>query len=420
MKIIKSGKPRSLAGGEALEQDVKKIITDVRAGGDRALASYNRRFDECERENYRVTKAEIQGAYGKLSPEEVNDLRSAAENIRLFAEKQKTCIKELPDFEPVSGVHLGHRVIPVEAVMAYVPGGNYPLFSTALMLSIPAKVAGVSRVVACSPPVKGKSSIHPKTLVAMDIAGVDEIYAMGGSQAVAAMAYGTESITPVDMIVGPGNSYVTEAKRQCYGKVGIDFPAGPSEVLILADKSADIEILAADLLAQAEHDLVAKGLLITTDETLAGEVDEEVRNQLKNLNTANIAAKAWEEYGEILVVENIEEGISYINDYAPEHLELCVNNPKTMMDKLYNYGSLFLGQNTAEVFGDYASGPNHTLPTLGGAKFTGGVWVGSFLKVQTHQYLSPEASKKLSPLVTRLAKGEGLEAHKKAAALRGK
>lgn len=420
MKVIKSGKPRNLAGGEDLSGTVKKIISDVREGGNAALASYNMKFDKTKRTELRVGKREIEEAYAILDSAEISDLKKAARNITSFAEAQKKCILELKNFEPQPGICLSHRVIPIESVMAYIPGGNYPLFSTALMLGIPAKVAGVPRTVACSPVVSGTNRIHPMTLAAMDIAGFDEIFAMGGSQAVAAMAYGTESIKSVSMIVGPGNSYVTEAKKQCYGKVGIDFPAGPSEVLILADESADPTLVAADLLAQAEHDFVAKGILISLSETLAVSVIDEVEAQLKDLSTADIAAKSWEDYGEVFIADNLEEAIEYINEYAPEHLEICLNDSDDTVEKLHNYGSLFLNQNTAEVFGDYASGTNHTLPTLGAAKFTGGVWVGTFLKVQTIQHMTEEASEKIAPLVGRLAGREGLMAHRKSALLRRK
>lgn len=420
MKVIKKGNPGSLAGGTRLTEDVNKIIMDVRAGGDLALASYNRKFGGSTRENFRVSYSEIEAAYDQLTQAEIDEMKTAASNIQAFAEAQKECLSELKDFQVDQGIYLNHRVIPVRAAMTYVPGGNYPLFSTALMLGIPAKVAGVPRVVACSPEMKGKGVIHPKTLVAMDIAGVDEIYAMGGSQAVAAMAYGTESIKPVDLIVGPGNSYVTEAKKQCYGQIGIDFPAGPSEVMILADAGADVRMIAADLLAQAEHDMVAKAILITLDEEIALDAEREVKRQLALLKTREIAEKSWNEYGEILFTEDMDEAIRHINEYAPEHLEICIKSPEKIVDELYNYGSLFLGQNTAEVFGDYVSGTNHTLPTLGAAKFTGGVWVGTFLKVQTHQMMTREGAARISPIAANMADGEGLMAHKQAALLRGK
>ena len=286
------------------------------------------------------------------------------------------------------------------------------------MLVIPAKAAGVERVAACSPVMKGTDRINPKTLAAMDIAGADEIYAVGGAQAIAAFSYGTEEIRPVDMIVGPGNQYVTEAKRQCYGQVGIDFVAGPSEVLVIADGSGTPEIVAADLLAQSEHDPNAKGMLITTDEKFGQAVIQAVEKELSWLPTASIAQKSWETYGEVVLADSLEEALQIANDYAPEHLELNVQEPEALKEQLYNYGSLFMGENTAEVFGDYASGTNHTLPTLRAARYTGGVWVGTFLKTCTHQSMTQEAMRELAPLVERMAQGEGLMGHAQAAKVR--
>lgn len=266
--------------------------------------------------------------------------------------------------------------------------------------------------------MKGTNKINPKTLAAMDIAGADEIYAVGGAQSIAAFSYGTEEIKPVDMIVGPGNRFVTEAKRQCYGQVGIDFIAGPSEVLVIADGSGTPEIVAADLLAQSEHDPNAKGMLITTDEKFGNAVIEAVEKELSVLETAEIARKSWETYGEVVVADSLEEAVQIANDYAPEHLEINVKDPEKTADRLYNYGSLFIGENTAEVFGDYASGTNHTLPTLRAARYTGGVWVGTFLKTCTHQSMTKEAMENLAPLVSRMAQGEGLMGHAEAAEVR--
>jgi len=279
-------------------------------------------------------------------------------------------------------------------------------------------VAGVKRIAACSPCVGGTGRIDSKTLVAMDIAGADEIYAMGGAQSIGAFAYGTTSVNPVDMIVGPGNQYVTEAKKQCYGQVGIDFIAGPSEVLILADDTADPKVIAADLLAQSEHDELAKGILITTDYDLANSVICQVEKQLNELSTKEKAAISWRDYGEVIVASDINEAIGLTNDYAPEHLEVILKNSDEIIGRLINYGSLFIGQYSAEVFGDYASGTNHTLPTKKAARYTGGVWAGTFVKICTHQTLDRDAMETMVPLVSRLARGEGLEAHAKAAEIR--
>lgn len=402
---------------EACGRIVAEMIYNVRTSGDRALLEYNIRFDDNDRTEFRVTRDEIDAAYRQMTEQELRDLRQAAENIRAFARAQRDCLKELDRFSTVENSVLGHRVIPVASCGCYVPGGSYPLFSTALMLIIPAKEAGVGRVIACSPAVKGTRSIHYKTLVAMDLAGADEIYAVGGAQSVAALAYGTEQIKEVDMIVGPGNQYVAEAKRQCCGQVGIDFVAGPSEVLALADGTADPEVLAADMLAQSEHDKLAKGVLVTTSRELGVAVMEAVQRQLSTLETAGIASSSWNAYGEIILADTMDEAVDIANRYAPEHLEVIVED-ESILPRLVNFGSLFIGQETGEVFGDYASGTNHTLPTLRAARYTGGVWVGSFLKVCTFQRFQRGAMREIAPLVSRMARGEGLIAHARAAELR--
>ena len=418
MKVLKAARVRTEEDKKKLTQTVGDMIEDVKKRKDEALREYSQRFDGSTRKSFLVTREEIQEAYEQLTAQEIEDLKKAAEHIRAFAKAQKETIKPLENFSPAPGIFLGHRILPVKSCCCYVPGGNYPLYSTALMLVIPAKAAGVERVTACSPVMKGTDKINPKTLAAMDIAGADEIYAVGGAQAIAAFSYGTEEIPAVDMIVGPGNQYVTEAKRQCYGQVGIDFVAGPSEVLVIADGSGTPEIVAADLLAQSEHDPNAKGMLITTDERFGQAVIQAVEKELSWLPTASIAEKSWETYGEVVLTENLEEAVEITNSYAPEHLELNVREPEILKEKLYNYGSLFIGENTAEVFGDYASGTNHTLPTLRAARYTGGVWVGTFLKTCTHQSMTLEAMRELAPLVERMAKGEGLMGHARAAEVR--
>ena len=420
MKILKEAAKRTEEDRRNLTETVSCMIEEVRSKKDEALRKYNLQFDGCTRETLRISRKEIQKAYNQLTSQEIEDLRTAAANIRAFAKAQRETIRPLTNFSPMPGIFLGHRIIPVESCCCYVPGGNYPLYSTALMLIIPAKTAGVKRVAACSPVMKGTNEINPKTLVAMDIAGADEIYAVGGAQAVAAFSYGTEEIPAVDMIVGPGNRFVTEAKRQCYGQVGIDFVAGQSEVMVLANGSGTPEVVAADLLAQSEHDPNAKGILVTTDETFAKKVMAAVEKELCLLSTAEIAEKSWNTFGEVLLAESEEEMAELANAYAPEHLEINMQNPQEMADNLYNYGSLFIGENTAEVFGDYASGTNHTLPTLRAARYTGGVWVGTFLKTCTYQSMTKEAMKELAPLVARLAEGEGLMGHAEAAKVREK
>ena len=420
MKILKESKKRTPADTRALRDTVSDIIDQVCTRGDEALREYNLKFDQCSRDFLRVSPEEIRDAYSQLDSQELDDMKTALGNIRAFAQAQRETLSELEDFSPMPGIHLGHRILPVRSCCCYVPGGSYPLYSTALMLAAPAKTAGVPRITACSPVVKGTGRIHPKTLAAMDLAGVDEIYAVGGAQAIAAFSYGTKQIAPVDLIVGPGNRYVTEAKRQCYGQVGIDFVAGPSEVLILADHTARAEAAAADLLAQSEHDPNAKGIPVTTDETLGLAVIDAVEKQLETLETAPIARQSWNAYGEVLLAASVQEAIDLANELAPEHLELTMEHPDEILPYLYNYGSLFMGGHTAEVFGDYASGTNHTLPTLGAARYTGGVWVGTFLKTCTHQSMTPKASQNLAPLVARMAKGEGLAGHAQAALIRGR
>ena len=403
---------------KTLQTQVGEILEEIRFNKDIGVKKYNLLFDKNPRENFRVTRDEIVKAYKQVDVKFIEDLKIAAKNIEEFAKAQKNSFNNEFEKDIYPGVTLGQKHIPIESALAYVPGGSYPLFSTALMLIIPAKIAGVKRICACSPAMKDSEYINPKTLVAMDIAGADEIYAVGGVQAIGAFAYGTDSIKPVDIIVGPGNKYVTEAKRQCYGKVGIDFVAGPSEVLIIADESANPSYIAADVLAQCEHDYNARGILITTDKTLAKEVNKKVNEILVDLPTKDIASLSWNNNGEIILVDNLQEAVKLSNKYAPEHLELNVKNTDEIIDKLTNYGSLFIGQYSAEVFGDYVSGTNHTLPTLRASRYIGGVWVGTFIKTCTHQVLNKDAVKSLGPVAVKLATDEGLHAHANAAKVR--
>ncbi len=420
MRYLKRAKPRTEYENSSLKQSVAEIIQQVKEKGDEALLKYNRIFDRSNRQRLLVERKEIESAYLEVPEKDIEDIKAASANIRAFAEAQKDCMRPLEDFQVDVGMHLGHRIIPVSACCCYVPGGSFPLYSTALMSIIPAKVAGVHKVAACSPCMGEGGRISPKTLIAMDIAGADEIYAVGGAHGIAAFAYGTRQIAPVDLIVGPGNQYVTEAKRQCYGQVGIDFIAGPSEVLIIADDSADARVIAADILAQSEHDELAKGILISTDEKVAVDAIDEVEKQLEELPTDNKAAHSFRDYGEIILVSCIDEAVKYANEYAPEHLELMLKNADDVIPHLFNYGSLFVGEYSAEVFGDYATGTNHTLPTKRASRYTGGLWVGTFLKVCTHQSMDRASVRKLVPLTSRLAKGEGLTAHARAAEIRKK
>lgn len=416
----KNASEKSFSEDPALFLSVKEIIDKVREKGDAALSFYSEKFDGLAMDSFRVPAEEISKAYSGISPDLRSAIEQAAYNIKNFALLQRDTLKPLLATETSRGIFLGHSVIPVDSCCCYVPGGNHPLFSTALMLVIPAKIAGVKRVCAAVPPMSGSSLPHPATLAALKIAGADEVYAVGGAQAVAAFAYGTESIAPVAMIVGPGNKYVTEAKRQVYGKVGIDFVAGPSEVLVIADEKAAPAIIAADILAQSEHDVDAAGILITTSKQIAEDVSSEINEQLSKLDTADIAADAWHKNGRIIIVDSLEEAAAISNDIAPEHLEINTFDPDKILPLLRNYGSLFIGEGSAEVFGDYVAGTNHTLPTMGAAKYTGGVSVMTFLKVCTFQRITPEGADLLAPIAEVMAENEGLSAHAGAARARMK
>jgi histidinol dehydrogenase len=415
MKYLKKAVQRDFTQQEELVINVRNIINDIIENKDEALLKYNLKFDGNDRKTFQVSRSEIDEAYKLVDIALIKDMRKAASNIRSFAEVQKKSIGSVDNFEVNKGVILGHKIIPISSCCCYVPGGGYPLYSTALMLAIPAKVAGVNRVVACSPTMSGTGTIHPSTLVAMDIAGVDEIYALGGAHAIAAFSYGTDQIKPVDIIVGPGNQYVAEAKRQCYGQVGIDFVAGPSEVLIISESLGNPAYIAADILAQSEHDYLAKGILVTTDETLAQNVMLEVEKQLNTLETQEKARIAWNNNGEIILVDNIAEAFAISNEMAPEHLEIHVSDEENAMRMLTNYGSLFIGENAAEVFGDYVSGTNHTLPTIRASRYTGGVYVGTFLKTCTYQKIDLSGIESIGQTAYNMAIGEGLYGHANAA-----
>jgi len=392
-----------------INKAVDKIIEDVKNNGDAAIRYYTKRFDKISLNSFLVTKQEAKQAYKQVGKETIKALKFAKKNIEFFAKQQ---LKQLKDFEVRNnGVILGQRVIPIEKIGVYVPGGNYTLPSTALMCIVPAKLAGVKEIIACSPKIK------PETIVAADIAGADKIFKIGGAQAIAAMAYGTKQIPKADKIVGPGNVYVTAAKKAVYGVCGIDFLAGPSEVMIIADETANPEFIAADLLAQAEHDINAKTCLVATSRKLAKKVNEQIKIQLPRLKTKIIAELSLKNMNTI-IVKNLNEAINIANEKSPEHLELQIKNPKNIMRKLKNYGSLFIGENTAEVFGDYCSGTNHVLPTNGGARFTSGLSVRDFIKLQTYQKVELKGVKSLSNIAIQFSKIEGLEAHKKSVKIR--
>lgn len=399
---------------DSVREDVAKIIEDVRRRGDQALLELTGRYDGVALSDLRVAPEDVKRAYSQVEEKTIEYLRLAAGRVKSFAEKQIRCLLPL-EYESSPGVTLGHRLIPVSSIGAYVPAGRYPLPSSALMSIIPARVAGVKRVAACSPPSKAFSGIHPAVLVAMDIAGADEIYSMGGAQAVAAYACGTVSVPRVDIIVGPGNVYVTEAKRQVSGTVGIDILAGPSEVLIIADEHAVPAVVAGDLLAQCEHDPTARGILVTTSEKLAGQVLESILVEGAALETGPAALKAWEENGQVILVDSLAEAAAVSDQFAPEHLELQTVNNDELINKIHNYGSLFIGENAPVAFGDYISGTNHILPTMSCARFSSGVWAGLFVKVTSFQKLTGEGAAGLADACSHLAGVEGLKAHQRSA-----
>ena len=383
---------------------VDKIIEDVKARGDVAIRYYTQKFDKIYSDKFIVTKKEISLAYKQVGKKTIKALKFAKKNIEFFAKQQ---LKQFKDFDVRKNeIVLGQRIVPIEKIGVYIPGGNYPLPSTALMCIIPARLAGVKEIIACSPKIK------PETIVAADIAGVDKIFKIGGAQAIAAMAYGTKQIPKVDKIVGPGNIYVTAAKKAVYGDCGIDFLAGPSEIMIIADESADYKLVAIDLLAQLEHDINSRAFLITNSRKLVNKVKIEIKKQMSGFNIKNIIKQSIRNL-KIIVVKKIENSIKIANEIAPEHLELQLKDTERYINKLTNYGSLFLGRCSAEAFGDYCSGANHVLPTDGSARFTSGLSVKDFIKLQTYQKISYNGVKLLAPTALKLSEVEGLGAHNK-------
>ena len=387
---------------------VTNILEDIRKNGDFAVLKYNKKFDNNNSKNFIVSKKQIKQAYAQIDKEKLNALKFAAKNIKFFAKEQK---KQVKDFNVKTNFGtIGQKVIPLQSVGCYVPGGNYPLPSTALMTVIPAKIAGVDEIIVCSP------KISNEVIVAADIAGARKIFNVGGVQAIGALAFGTKQIPKVNKIVGPGNKYVTEAKRQVFGEVGIDFIAGPSEVLIVADDSANAKFIAADMLAQAEHDTCAKANLITTSKRIVKQVKIELQKQLINLETKDIAKESLKN-SKFIVVDNLAKAAKIANDIAPEHLELQLQNPNQIIPKLKNYGSLFIGEKSAEALGDYCLGPNHTLPTNKVAMYSGGLSVRDFVKIVTVQTVT-KTNKMIINCSSKFAEIEGLVAHKKAAEIR--
>jgi sulfopropanediol 3-dehydrogenase len=398
-----------------VRQTVESILQDVAVRGDEAVRELSTKFDKWSPAAFRLSRAELDAILGKVSPSTLADIKFAQAQIRNFAEYQRAALKDI-EVETLPGVKLGHKNIPVESVGCYVPGGRYPMVASAHMSIVTARTAGVQRIVACTPPNQGEP--HAETIAAMVLGGADEIYVLGGVQAVAAMALGTTSIKPVDMLVGPGNAYVAEAKRQLFGRVGIDLFAGPTEILVIADDSADVEMIATDLLGQAEHGPTSPAILITTSKAIADTLPAEIERQLAVLPTADVASVAWRDYGEIIVVDSREEAVTEADRVAAEHVEVLTREPRYFLEHMRNYGALFLGPETNVSYGDKVIGTNHTLPTMGAARYTGGLWVGKFLKTCTYQEITPEASVAVGEYCSRLCAIERFWGHKEQADLR--
>lgn len=413
---IKKALPPTEEDRSRLEETVRSILDKVRQEGDRAVAYYERKFDHFAPETFLVSEEEAALAKNKLPGDIVEEIDFSIERATSFAQIQRENLVEF-EKELMPGQIVGQKLIPLDSCGCYVPGGRYPSITSAILTIVPAKVAGVKRIIGCSPPGT-KREIDSAVLYAMQKIGVDEIYCFGGAQAIGAFAYGTETIRPVDFIVGPGNQYVNEAKRQVFGTVGIDMLAGPSECLVIADETARADYIAADLVAQCEHDPNVRTGLVTTSQELARKTADEVERQLKDRTTQEVARRSWEDNGVIAVVNTLEDAVTFANEYAPEHIEIQSSNPRALLPYLKNYGTLFLGENTPEVYADKVAGLNHPLPTSGTVRFSGGLWVGQFLKVLTYQEFDENASWTLARLTEARCLYEGMDAHRYAATIR--
>ncbi|MEA5405243.1 histidinol dehydrogenase [Arcicella sp. DC2W] len=395
---------------------VESMLENVALNGDKAVREYSEKLDKWSPEKFRISAEEAEAIVASLPEQVINDIKFAQTQIRNFAQIQREAIKDV-EVETLPGVFLGHKNIPVNSVGCYVPGGRYPMVASAHMSVLTAKVAGVKRVIACTPPINGE--IPKATIAAMYLAGADEMYLLGGVQAIAMMALGTETVASVDMLVGPGNAYVAEAKRQLFGKVGIDLFAGPTETLVIADDTCDVEMCATDLLGQAEHGPTSPAVLLTTSKTIALGIEEEIQKQLKVLPTADIASVSWRDYGQVILVDTVEELIAEADRIASEHVQVMTENPREFLEKMTNYGGLFLGARTNVAFGDKVIGTNHTLPTKEAARYTGGLWVGKFLKTCTYQEIkTDEASALIGEYCSRLCAIENFAGHQEQADLR--
>jgi sulfopropanediol 3-dehydrogenase len=418
IRYLKSGvtSEQRAADDAQVRATVEQIIADIAQDGDAAVRRYSEKFDKWSPASFRLGAAEIQAAYAELSQRTLDDIRFAQEQVRNFAKIQRASMTDV-EVETLPGVVLGHKNLPINSVGCYVPGGKYPLVASAHMSVVTAKVAGVKRIVACAPPYQGKP--NPAIVVAMDMAGADEIYSFGGVQAIAAMALGTPTIGGVDMIVGPGNAFVAEAKRQLFGRVGIDLLAGPTETLVIADDSVDGELCAADLLGQAEHGPNSPAVLLTNSEALATATVAAISRQLEWLPTAEIARRAWDDYGQVIVCDTYDEMVAVADEIGSEHVQVMTRDPDYFLRRMTNYGALFLGPLTNVSYGDKVIGTNHTLPTRRASRYTGGLWVGKFIKTCTYQRVTtPEASVMIGEYCSRLCAIEGFAGHKEQADIR--
>lgn len=418
IRQIKSGQPAAVKAENSLQvrQTVEKILGDISARGEQAVREYSEKFDKWSPPTFRLSRAEIEACVRALPAQTLEDIKFAQSQIRNFALAQRAALRDV-EVQTLPGVVLGHKNVPVNSVGCYVPGGRYPMVASAHMSVVTAKAAGVKRIIAAAPPFGGKP--HPAIVAAMHLGGADEIYSFGGVQAVAAMALGTESIQAVDMIVGPGNAYVAEAKRQLFGRIGIDLLAGPTETLIIADDSCDAEMAAVDLIGQAEHGPGSPAVLLTTSAQLAQEVPAAIEKLLSWLPTADVARVAWQNCGEIILCDTLEEMVQEGDRIASEHVQVLTRDPDYFLQHLTNFGALFLGARTNVSFGDKVIGTNHTLPTMRAARYTGGLWVGKFIKTCTYQrVLTDEAAALVGEYCSRLCELEGFAGHKEQADLR--
>ena len=417
VELLKESGDSSAEIPKSVRDSVHEIIEQVRTEGDKAIFDLTERYDEVTLDRLRVTEEEIEAVEEKLSEEEKDTIDRSIERIRKFAEAQKEALVDDLEREFGEGIKCGQRTLPVEAAGTYVPSGNFTHIATAAMAIVPASVAGVNRIITSTPP-EPDGSVNPYQLYTMASAGTDEIYTIGGAQAIAAMAYGTETIDPVDVVTGPGNVFVVEAKRQVFGQVDLDLLPGPTEVLIIADETADPYVLAVDLLSQAEHGEHSRPALISSDRDTAEETIEQIDTVLPRLETEETARKCWKKNGEVVVVPDDDTAVDVANEYAMEHLQVMTDTPRDLMDDLLNYGSLFLGENAPVVFGDKITGPNHILPTHETARFSGGCNVESYLKTVTHQELTPEGAASLSADGAKISAMEGMEGHRLSAEIR--